>query len=41
MPSGRIKHAHVHAGQMHSMLEPFEEQQELEVIDDQPDELSK
>ena len=37
-PLGQIKHARVHAGQLHSMLEPFEEPQELEVIDDQPDE---
>ena len=39
MPSGRIKHAHVHAGQLRSMLEPLEDRQELEVIDDQPYEL--
>ena len=39
MPSRRIKHAHVHAGQLHSMIELFEEPQESEVIDDQPDEL--
>ena len=34
MPSGQVKHARVHAGQLRSILEPFEELQELEVIDD-------
>ena len=37
MPSGQTKHARVHTGQLRSMLEPFEEPQELEVIDDQLD----
>ena len=41
IPSGQINHARVHAGQLYSMLEPFEEPQKLEVIDDQLDELSE
>ena len=38
-PSGQINHACVHAGQLRSVLEPFKEPQELELIDDQLDEL--
>ena len=38
-PSGWLKYTHVHAGQLQSMLEPFEEPQELEVIDEQLAEL--
>ena len=34
MPSGQFKHACVHAGQLHSIVEPFEELQKLELVDD-------